>query len=87
MLGFFISCFKMNCGLTNSLSLTVLLQAFMWQLDFAAAPPVLRDLEHLLKVDDRVVRYVILRRSPFKPLPNTYKVTKQAKRAVQSTSL
>jgi ribosomal protein S6 len=62
----------------------VSLQAFMWQLDFAAAPPALKDLEHLLKVDDRVVRYVILRRSPFKPLPNTYKLANQAKRMLQS---
>lgn len=59
----------------------------MWQLDFAAAPPVLRDLEHLLKVDERVVRYVILRRSPFKPLPNTYKIAQRAKHAVQTRSL
>lgn len=58
----------------------------MWQLDFAAAPPVLKDVEHLLKVDDRVVRYVILRRSPFQPLPNTYKVANQAKRMLQATS-
>lgn len=58
----------------------------MWQLDFAAAPPVLRELEHLLKVDDRIVRYVILRRSPFKPLPKTYKVANQAKRMVQRPS-
>ncbi|BDA51076.1 probable 30S ribosomal protein S6 [Coccomyxa sp. Obi] len=61
-------------------------EAFMWQLDFAAAPPVLRELEHLLKVDDRVVRYVILRRSAFKPLPNTYKVANKAKRTLQRTS-
>ncbi len=57
----------------------------MWQLDFAAAPPMLGELEHLLKVDDRVVRYVILRRAPFKPLPNTYKVANQAKRVLQRT--
>ena len=27
-----------------------MLQAFMWQVDFAAAPSVLEDLKHLLKV-------------------------------------
>ncbi|CAL5228552.1 g11708 [Coccomyxa viridis] len=46
-------------------------EAFMWQVDFAAAPSVLEDLKHLLKVDDRIIRYVVLKREPFKPLPTT----------------
>lgn len=61
-----------------------MLQAFMWQLDFSAAPPALKDLEHLLKVDDRVVRYVILRKSIFKPLPTTYSVAKRAKHLLRT---
>ena len=55
-------------------------QAFLWQLDFAAAPDVLKDLDHLLKVDERVVRSVVLRRSAFAPLPNTYAIAKRARR-------
>ena len=59
------------------------LQAFLWQLDFAAAPAVLKDLDHLLKVDDRIVRSVVLRRSAFEPLPNTYTIAKRARRLLQ----
>lgn len=95
----------------------------MWQVDFAAAPSVLEDLKHLLKVvaaalpynlliktrslwhgdeavendkgawlvvinsgvihlqvDDRIIRYVVLKREPFKPLPTTYRIARMAER-------
>jgi hypothetical protein len=58
-------------------------QAFMWQLNFSAAPPALKDLEHLLKVDERVIRYVILRRSVFTPFPSTHSVAKRAKHLLE----
>ena len=97
----------------------------MWQVDFAAAPSVLEDLKHLLKVlaagmscstlklawslrhwlgglmnrqeaqilvlmvaislvqvDDRIIRYVVLKREPFKPLPTTYRIARMAERKV-----
>ena len=57
-------------------------QAFMWQLDFAAAPALLKDLDHLLKVDDRIVRFVVLKRAVFGPLPTTHSVARHAMRMV-----
>ena len=50
----------------------------MWQLDFAAAPAVLKDLDHQLKVDDRVIRFVVLKRAMFGPLPTTHSVARHA---------
>jgi hypothetical protein len=44
---------------------------------------VLADLDHLLKVDERVVRFVVLRRSAFPPLPNTYRVARMAARLLR----
>ena len=40
---------------------TLLLQAFMWQMGFMADPRVLKDLEHQLKVDERVLRHMVFR--------------------------
>ncbi|CAK0786027.1 hypothetical protein CVIRNUC_009240 [Coccomyxa viridis] len=59
-------------------------EAFMWQIDFAAPPSVLDNLKHLLKVDNRIIRYVFLKREPFKPLPTTYKVARQADKQLTS---
>ena len=36
-------------------------QAFMWQMAFMADPVVLKDLEHQLKVDERVLRHMVFR--------------------------
>ena len=44
----------------------------------------LGELEHLLKVDERVIRYIIQRQKPFAALPNTYSVARQAKRALEA---
>ena len=40
------------CAIDSTIQMLMLLavQAFMWQVDFAAAPSVLDDLKHLLKV-------------------------------------
>ena len=41
--------------------LAPLSQAFMWQMGFMADPRVLKDLEHQLKVDERVLRHMVFR--------------------------
>ena len=56
----------------------------MWQMGFVASPRTLGELEHLLKVDERVMRYIIQRQKPFAALPNTYSVARQAKRALEA---
>lgn len=53
-------------------------QAHMWQLTFSSPPSVLPDLDHLLRVDERVLRWMVLRRRPYAPLPNTYRVARAA---------
>ena len=37
-----------------------------------------------LQVDNRIIRYVVLKREPFKPLPTTYKVARQADKELTS---
>jgi hypothetical protein len=45
---------------------------------------VLADLDHLLKVGDRIVRFVILRRSAFQALLNTDRAARMAARLLHS---
>ena len=37
-----------------------------------------------LQVDNRIIRYVFLKREPFKPLPTTYKVARLANKELTS---
>lgn len=55
-------------------------QADMWQLQFKAAPGVLNDVEHDLKVDERVLRYLIQKQPDLPTMPNTHNVQKWARR-------
>ena len=48
-------------------------------MDFMVDPAVLEDLEHNLKVDERILRYVLQKKDPLPRLPNTYKVSKLAR--------
>lgn len=52
----------------------------MWQLQFKAAPAVLTDVEHNLKVDERVLRYLIQKQPDLPTMPNTHNVQKWARR-------
>jgi len=56
------------------------LQAAMWQINFAAAPKTLSDLDHTLRVDERVLRWLVVKRRPYAPLPNPYTVARAAER-------
>ncbi len=48
-------------------------------MDFMVDPAALEDLEHNLKVDERVLRYVLQKKDPLPRLPTTYKVSKLAR--------
>lgn len=54
-------------------------EAHVWQLTFAAPPTALNDLDHSLRVDERIVRWSVLKRRKFAPLPNPYRVAQAAK--------
>lgn len=50
-------------------------------------PRALKELEFNLKVDERVLRYVITKKQALPALPNTYKVAKAARRMEASQKL
>jgi len=54
-------------------------QAFMWQMGFMADPRTLKELDHQLKVDERVLRFMVFRKRALPKLPNTYALAKKAK--------
>lgn len=58
-------------------------QAFMWELTFMAAPTALPHLEHGLKVDERVLRYIVMKKQILQPFPNPYRVSRLARRLLQ----
>lgn len=55
-------------------------QAAMWQLTFAGNPKVLADIDHTLRVDERVLRWIVMKRRAFENLPNPYKVARAAEK-------
>lgn len=55
------------------------MQAFMWQMGFLADPRSLSELEHQLKVDERVLRHLVVKKRALPKLPNTYWLAKKAK--------
>jgi ribosomal protein S6 len=50
----------------------------MWQLTFAANPKVLDDIDYSLRIDERILRWAVLKRRHTAPLPNPYKVARAA---------
>lgn len=56
----------------------------MWQISFIVDPSALSELEHDLKVDDRVLRHLVVKKDAFTPLPSTHSVKKQAVRALEA---
>jgi ribosomal protein S6 len=55
----------------------------MWQVTFASNPRVLSELDHALRVDEEVLRWVVLKRQAFSPLPNTFKVARLAEQLMK----
>lgn len=50
----------------------------MWQASFISRPAVLSELQYSLKVDERVLRHIIIKTDPFRPPPSTHAIKKQA---------
>lgn len=50
----------------------------MWQVNFAASPATLAGLDHTLRVDERMLRWMLLKRRPYNPLPTPYAVARAA---------
>ncbi|PRW51089.1 mitochondrial ribosomal S6 [Chlorella sorokiniana] len=53
-------------------------EAAMWQVNFAAKPTTLQELDHTLRVDERMLRWMVLKRRPYGPLPTPYQVARAA---------
>ncbi|KAL4853681.1 37S ribosomal protein MRP17 [Chlorella vulgaris] len=53
-------------------------KASMWQINFAANPKMLSELDHTLRVDERMLRWLVLKRLPYTPLPSPYSVARTA---------
>ena len=49
-------------------------QANMWQINFAASPKTLEEVHHTLRVDERMLRWLVVKRRPYDPLPSTVQV-------------
>lgn len=50
----------------------------MWQLTFAAKQDVLSEIDHTLRVDESVLRWIVQKRKYLDNLPNTHRVSKMA---------
>lgn len=48
----------------------------MWEMTFMVEPSALRDVEHGLRVDERVLRWLFLKKRPVPRLPTTASVSK-----------
>ncbi|KAL6771723.1 MRPS6 [Auxenochlorella protothecoides x Auxenochlorella symbiontica] len=53
-------------------------QAHIWQVTFASTPEVLKDIDHSLRVDETVLRWIVQKREYLDRLPNTHRVAKMA---------
>ncbi len=58
----------------------------MWQVTFVASPKVLPDLEHSLKVDERVLRHILVKKEPLKAMPSTTTVKRRAVKTLEASS-
>lgn len=56
--------------------LAIALQAAMWEMTFMVQPSALKDVEHELRVDERVLRWMFLKKRSAPVLPNTYRINK-----------
>ncbi|KAK2076221.1 hypothetical protein QBZ16_001153 [Prototheca wickerhamii] len=59
-------------------------EANVWQLTFAAPAGVLPEVDHALRVDETVLRWVVQKRKYLERLPNTYRISKMSKLAASN---
>ncbi|KAL4442448.1 hypothetical protein ABPG77_005032 [Micractinium sp. CCAP 211/92] len=58
-------------------------EANMWQVNFVASPKTLQDIDHSLRVDERVLRWIVLKRRPYNRLPTPHAVAQRAEKLYQ----
>jgi ribosomal protein S6 len=58
----------------------------MWQLTFASNPKVLAEIDHSLRIDERVLRWAVLKRRHLSSLPNPYRVARAAEAVMQESA-
>ena len=46
----------------------------MWQLDFAAAPQTLDDIKYELRINEDVLRWLVVKRKALPPLPKPHRM-------------
>ena len=46
----------------------------------SVSPVIIVDIFVCMQVDERVIRHVVLRREPFKPLPTAYRIARKAEK-------
>jgi Ribosomal protein S6 len=52
------------------------MQANAWQINFMASPAALDEVKHQLRVDERVLRFILQRKNALPRLPNTFAIRK-----------
>jgi ribosomal protein S6 len=52
----------------------------MWQLTFAGNAKTLKEIDHTLRIDERMLRWIVMKRRPFDPLPNPFRVARAAEK-------
>lgn len=50
----------------------------MWQITFASKPDCVKELEDTMRLDERVIRWAVLKRRKFDTLPTSYRVARAA---------
>lgn len=58
-------------------------QAFTWQIGFAVSPEALGPLDRALKLDERILRHIVVKTDPFPAFPTSHSVGKSAARQLE----
>ena len=69
---------SMQSRMLNEVSMKLLCTALGKHL--SVSPVIVIDIFVCMQVDERVIRHVVLRREPFKPLPTTYRIARMAEK-------
>ena len=61
-------------------------QAFTWQVSFAANPTSLPKIENALKLDEQILRQIVVKTEPFTPFPSNHTVSKRASKQLKPST-
>lgn len=59
----------------------------MWQMTFAAKTEALRQIDHDLRVNEDVLRWIVMKRKMLTRLPNSHRVSRLAELASQQEAV